>query len=80
MAEDLHAFILEKDLYVAPLALIGAGLGAAVALREAASYPQLVGALMLAAFDPARPLDSWWPAQAAAFQGEPLACAIIPDG
>lgn len=63
------SFILERDLYVAPVALVGAGLGGAVALRLAAAHPQLVGALVLAAFDPGQPLDTWWPAQAASFVG-----------
>ena len=71
MMDDLHSFILEQDLYVSPIALVGAGMGAAVALRLAALHPQLVGALIMAAFNPAQPLDAWWPAQAAQFQGEP---------
>eukprot|EP00958_Prasinococcus_capsulatus_P002988 scaffold266_cov391-Prasinococcus_capsulatus_cf.AAC.40 len=47
MAEDLLAWVLELDLYARPFALVGHGLGAAVALRFAAAYPQLVGVLGL---------------------------------
>ena len=70
MAADLLSFLLEKDLYVAPVALVGAGLGGAIALHLAATHPQLVGALVLAAYDPAEALDAWWPAQAARFEGK----------
>ena len=69
MADDLLAFILARDLYVAPVALVGAGMGAAIALRMAALHPQLVGGLAMAAFDPAQALDAWWPAQAACLEG-----------
>lgn len=45
LAEDVSAFVLAKDLYVRPLAVVGAGIGAAVALALAAASPRLVGAV-----------------------------------
>jgi len=46
LAEDLRSVIVEKDLYRAPLLLVGEGEGACVALRLAARYPQLVGSVV----------------------------------
>ena len=45
MAEDVRGFILEKDLYTRPVALVGNGIGGAVAIQLAAHNPMLVGAL-----------------------------------
>lgn len=47
MADDLESFVLELDLYTHPIALVGHGLGAAVALKFATMSPRLVGALCL---------------------------------
>ena len=69
LCRDLHSLVLEMGLYAAPFALAGAGLGAAVALRFAASHPQLVGALALVSYHPAMPLPVFHSAQAAEFTG-----------
>lgn len=45
MVRDLHGFIIEKDLYVAPVCLCGLGMGAVVALTLAQRCPKLVGAV-----------------------------------
>jgi pimeloyl-ACP methyl ester carboxylesterase len=46
LAEDVKGFILEKDLYSRPLAVMGCGVGAVVALHVALlSSPALVGAV-----------------------------------
>ena len=50
MAEDVKAFITALDLYVRPLAVVGAGAGGAVALALAQHWPRLVGALVLVEF------------------------------
>jgi pimeloyl-ACP methyl ester carboxylesterase len=42
MAADVESFVTERDLYTRPLAVVGVGLGAAVALAFAAAQPQLV--------------------------------------
>ncbi|EFN57589.1 hypothetical protein CHLNCDRAFT_51155 [Chlorella variabilis] len=50
LAEDVRAFILAKDLYVAPLAVVGCGMGAAAGLALAQHNPFLAGALLAAEF------------------------------
>jgi pimeloyl-ACP methyl ester carboxylesterase len=50
LAEDVRAFILSKDLYVAPVALVGCGMGAATALALAQQNPYLAGAVLCAEF------------------------------
>ena len=50
MAQDVQGFITALDLYVHPLALVGAGTGAIVALTLAAACPPLIGALALLEF------------------------------
>ena len=57
----MKSFIVEKDLYVRPLAVIGVGVGAAVGLALAGRYPSLVGALGCIEFTP------WTDPQLAAF-------------
>ena len=46
MSEDVKGFILEKDLYTRPLAVVGQGIGAAIGLQLAARNPSLVGAVV----------------------------------
>lgn len=46
LAEDLNAFIIAKDLYIRPLAVVGCGIGGAVGLSLAATAPNLVGAVV----------------------------------
>ena len=79
---DLASFILEQDLYKRPVALVGIGLGAAVALAAASQYPRLVGALVLIGLSLATDLAdlSFSPFQAAAFRGELaslLVCKVV---
>lgn len=60
----LKAFILEKDLYTRPLAVVGCGLGGAVALALAQRSPHLVGAAVVAEFAlPEGLLAAWRAAQ-----------------
>lgn len=46
LAQDIKAFIIAKDLYVRPVAIVGAGMGGAVGMFLAASEPNLVGAII----------------------------------
>jgi pimeloyl-ACP methyl ester carboxylesterase len=51
MAEDVKSFITAKDLYVAPVAVVGCGaMGGVVALTLALDNPSLVGAVVLIDF------------------------------
>lgn len=50
LAEDVKAFIVALDLYVAPVALVGCGVGAAAALALAQSSAFLAGAVLAAEF------------------------------
>ena len=50
LAEDVKALIVALDLYIAPLAVVGCGMGAAVGLALAQASPFLVGALLAAEF------------------------------
>ncbi|KAL4434201.1 hypothetical protein ABPG75_000642 [Micractinium tetrahymenae] len=50
LAEDVKALIVALDLYVAPLAVVGCGMGAAAGLALAQASPFLVGALLAAEF------------------------------
>ena len=63
----LQAFIVARDLYVSPLAVVGCGMGAAAGLALAQAAPFLLGALLAAEF--ALPAD----AAAAAAAGEDAA-------
>jgi pimeloyl-ACP methyl ester carboxylesterase len=50
LADDVAAFIVAKDLYVRPVAVVGCGMGAVVGLTLAAAAPRLVGALAVVEF------------------------------
>lgn len=50
LAEDVKALVVALDLYVAPLAVVGCGMGAAAGLALAQASPFLVGALLAAEF------------------------------
>ena len=50
MSQDIKAFITAKDLYVRPVALVGCGMGAAIALQLASDNPKLIGSLIVAEF------------------------------
>ncbi|KDD74211.1 hypothetical protein H632_c1487p0, partial [Helicosporidium sp. ATCC 50920] len=50
LAEDVKAFVIELDLYGRPMAVLGAGVGAIVALTLASMAPSLVGGLVLLEF------------------------------
>eukprot|EP00951_Prasinocladus_malaysianus_P007895 scaffold56872_cov43-Prasinocladus_malaysianus.AAC.1 len=82
LAADIESFILELDLYVRPVALVGVGLGAATALSLAAAAPRLVGALMLMEFSFVGPSEesidplAFFPMQAMACDGK--ACVSLP--
>ncbi|KAL6781613.1 hypothetical protein ACKKBF_B08730 [Auxenochlorella protothecoides x Auxenochlorella symbiontica] len=52
LAEDVLAFITALDLYTRPLALVGVGVGGAVAMAVAQQRPRLVGALAVVEFAP----------------------------
>lgn len=45
LADDVRAFIIAKDLYVRPVALVGHGIGAITALELAWQAPSLIGAV-----------------------------------
>ncbi len=45
LAEDVNAFIIAKDLYIRPIAVVGCGIGGAVALTLAGKAPNLIGAV-----------------------------------
>jgi len=45
LAEDIHAFIVAKDLYVRPVAVVGTGIGALTALMLACGASALIGAI-----------------------------------
>ena len=55
LVEDVNAFIIAKDLYIRPVAIVGCGIGGAVGLSLAARAPRLVGAV--ACIDFAIPAD-----------------------
>jgi hypothetical protein len=42
MSDDIKGFIVELDLYTRPIAVVGCGMGAAVALQLAQRCPELV--------------------------------------
>jgi len=67
LAADAAALVLTRDLYARPLVVVGAGVGAAAALRLAADAPALVGALAL--IDPELDAPPFFPGQAGAFAG-----------
>lgn len=72
LAEDVNAFIIAKDLYIRPVAVVGCGIGGAVALTLANKAPNLIGAVAVLDFglSPAVEQDStsssaaemlpWW--------------------
>ena len=70
LAADAKAFILARELYVRPLVLVGAGVGAAAALTLAGDAPALVAALALV--DPDLSAPAFFPGQAATFAGKEL--------
>ena len=45
MVKDIHGFIVEKDLYVRPVCVLGVGMGAIIAFALAHASPKLVGAV-----------------------------------
>ncbi|UPR00019.1 serine aminopeptidase S33 domain-containing protein [Chloropicon primus] len=52
MVADLKDFVLDLDLYKAPIAVAGVGVGAAVATEFASAYPKLVGLLVRIDYNP----------------------------
>jgi pimeloyl-ACP methyl ester carboxylesterase len=78
MADDLESFVLEKDLYVRPVAVVGAGVGGAVALAFAGRHPRLCGALVLLDYTPFIPSEriSFHPLQTANFSSAHAAAPI----
>lgn len=73
LAADLKSFIVDLDLYVRPISLVGIGVGAAVALRVAAACPRLIGAVAAVEFAPWRVHDPAGPDAAS-----PVASAAAP--
>ena len=73
LSEDLLSLVLELDLYVRPLVLVGIGLGGSVALTFASTHPALVESVCIVDSVPSVPVDSWLlhPLQAATFEGGP---------
>jgi pimeloyl-ACP methyl ester carboxylesterase len=70
LADDVESFLLERDLYVRPVAVVGVGLGADVAVTLGARNPRLVGALALIDYSPeALQQLVFFPLQAATFSG-----------
>jgi len=65
MAADLKEVFLELDLYKRRCALVGAGLGAAVAADFAARFPRLVGLLALVDYDPSASSQAYCKVQGA---------------
>eukprot|EP00884_Botryococcus_braunii_P014024 jgi/Botrbrau1/22622/Bobra.176_1s0050.1 len=81
LADDVESFLLERDLYVRPVAVVGAGLGADVAITLGARNPRLVGALALIDYSPeALQQLVFFPLQAATFSAteEFVACITSP--
>ena len=74
MAEDVKAFVIALDLYVAPVAVVGCGMGAAVGLALAAANPYLVGAMLAAEF--ALPVRALQAAAAAARAALGAGCTV----
>ena len=67
-----------QDLYTTPVALVGFGMGAAVAARLAATRPLLVGAVALCELWPAPAADSGFaPGQAGQFASAAQAAAFL---
>ena len=68
-AEDVAGLVLELDLYTQPLAAVGAGFGAAVALELASRYPEVFALVLTAGLRPfvlqaeARPAGVAFPLQ-----------------
>mmetsp|Transcript_22145 Transcript_22145/g.30789 ORF Transcript_22145/g.30789 Transcript_22145/m.30789 type:complete len:416 (+) Transcript_22145:3-1250(+) len=79
LSEDLESFITEKDLYTRPVALVGIGLGAAVAVTFALRHPRLTAMLVVAEWHPWLPVDvqSFHAGQAATFTTTQEAAAFL---
>jgi pimeloyl-ACP methyl ester carboxylesterase len=76
LADDVESFILERDLYVRPVAVVGVGLGADVAVTLVARNRHLVGAVALVDFSlEALELLDFFPLQAGTFAGKPYVFA-----
>ena len=69
LADDVESFIIELDLYVRPVAIVGFGLGGLVAAAMANKNPRLVAAVILVESSPLAPADAYrfFPLQTAAF-------------
>lgn len=69
LADDVESFIIELDLYVRPVAIVGFGLGGLVAAAMANKNPRLVAAAILVESSPLAPADAYrfFPLQTAAF-------------
>lgn len=69
LAADVEAFIVELDLYVRPVAIVGFGLGGVVAVELAKMNPRLVASTVLVECSPLAPRDaySFFPLQASAY-------------
>lgn len=69
MTDDLESFIIELDLYVRPIAIVGFGMGGVVASAMAAKNPRLVAATVLVESSPLAPVDAYafFPTQTAEF-------------
>lgn len=79
LSDDLESLIIELDLYVRPVVLVGFGLGGGVAAALASRNPHLVGAVCLVDSAPSAPLDSWrfHPLQAAVFENQKQAVEFL---
>lgn len=71
LAADVEAFIVELDLYVRPVAVVGFGLGGIVAVELARMSPRLVASTVLVECSPLAPRDaySFFPLQTSAYVG-----------
>lgn len=69
LADDVESFIIELDLHVRPVAIVGFGLGGLVASAMANKNPRLVAAAILIESSPLAPADAYrfFPLQTAAF-------------
>jgi len=69
LADDVESFIIELDLYVRPVTIVGFGLGGLVAAAMANKNPRLVAGAILVESSPLAPADAYrfFPLQTAAF-------------
>ena len=70
LADDIESFIIELDLYVRPLTIVGIGMGGIVATMVENKNPRLVASTVLVECSPLAPIDAFafHPLQAAAFE------------